>query len=265
MDQTKEREAFDFEVAREPIFVQGREVKGKKAIVRADNGAPVLGIVSGKYEVIKHRDVIEGFREALKGDNFGSFNERISLTKNGAHLFATYRFEDQRVEVKKGDFTSFQFIVKNSYDGTNTLQISLGAYRLVCSNGMVIGNRFFGYSQRHIGTKVGVDVSVLKESIGELAETFKGTLPTMQKMVETHFSETATFRGEAFEPEHTKLPEYLCKEAYDQFVVGQDGSVWGYLNAYTHAITHSMKRNSPQTQIEYGRKAWALALEKLEV
>lgn len=44
-----------------------------------------------------------------------------------------------------------EVIVTNSHDGTSAFQIRGGIYRLVCSNGLVIGNDAFNHSVRHAG------------------------------------------------------------------------------------------------------------------
>ncbi len=151
-----------------------------------------------------------------------------------------------------------QFIVKNSYDGTNTLQIALGAFRLVCTNGMVIGKRFFGYSQRHIGSQIGIDANLLKGKVGQLADQFQNAIPTMQAMVTTPIID-GSVRYEGID----KLPDYIVKTAGEEYAKAGK-NVWDFYNALTFAITHHMRRNSPQKQIEYGRIAWEIALTNLE-
>lgn len=254
-------EKFDFQVAKEPIFVLGSEVGGKKAIVRQDTGK-VLGIVSDKYEVIEHGAVIDGFRQAL-GEST-AFGEKISITKGGAHLFATYTLKHRTVEVKKGDIVGFQFTVKNSYDGTNMLQLTLGAMRLVCLNGMVMSRRFFGYSQRHYGENAGMaSQEAIGEAIASLALQFDKQVPFMQAMAARELDKsTHVLRGALFESskEELNLPEYLCTAAFDEYAKAGDGSLWGYYNAITFAITHNMRRESPQAQLQYGRIAWERAV-----
>lgn len=44
-----------------------------------------------------------------------------------------------------------QLIVSNSYDGTSAIHFTLGYFRLVCSNGLMVGNTYEQVSIRHIG------------------------------------------------------------------------------------------------------------------
>lgn len=226
------------------------EVSGRRAVERLDT-RQVLGIVSDKYEIITHEEVIRGFREALGGTDF---SEKISLTRNGAHMWATYTLKNHTLEVVKGDVVGLQFTAKNSYDGMTALQFSLGALRLVCLNGMVMGNRFFSYQQRHFGKDVHVDIETLTEKIGILAEKFEKQLPMMQLMTKAPYTGDFTEEGLA-----KRLPAYLIEAAVEEFKKGGDQSNWGFYNALTHAITHHMRRESPEAQLRYGRNAWQLA------
>jgi hypothetical protein len=44
-----------------------------------------------------------------------------------------------------------EIVLVNSYDGSSCLKIMIGIFRLVCSNGMIVGKTFGEYSVRHVG------------------------------------------------------------------------------------------------------------------
>lgn len=251
---------YDFPVALQPVYTREHtvlppsEIPNRLAVVRTDTGMP-LGIVSKNYRLLNHKDVVEGFRKALDSSR-QSYEEKIKIERNGAFLFATYKFATEQIEVRPGDFVSLQFIAKNSYDGGSSLQIALGAFRLVCSNGMVIGKQFFSFAQRHIGKLGGLDHNHLVERIGFLTNQFRGTLPVMEQMT----GHGLRHKGpEIFEPKALNLPKYLCEEAMNRYATESDNTSWGFYNSLTAAITHNMKKESPARQLEYGQRAWALA------
>lgn len=266
------KNSHDFEVALQPITtlnpVAGGDdtIKGRKAVIRQDNGV-CLGILSDNYTLLKHADVIDAFRKALAAYDF---EEKIQLAKDGAQLFATYKLNAIKIEVRKDDLVSLQFVVKNSYDGSSTLQIMLGAYRLVCSNGMIVGKNFFNFSQKHVGGSSDIKVEALQERIFKLIENFNNVLPRLQEM-----SRTDLFDGDAQDitPEDIKgvfskdrvkgMPAYLLEVAREEFTRAEDWSVWGYYNALTYAISHAMKKESPVAMLNYGKVAWGAALKHL--
>lgn len=248
---------FNFPVQLQPILTKNpipglsEEIGGRKAVVRQDTGN-VLGIVSDKYELLEHKDVIESFRAALNGMDY---QEKIQLDRNGGVMFAKYKLNAVQVEVKKGDLVALQFIVKNSYDGTNALQIRLGAYRLVCSNGMVIGKDYFTYSQKHIGKNI--DIKALSDKIAMLSESFQGTLPVMQEMSRREISDISI--DAMFSIKTTKLPQYVVDLAREEYLKENDKTVWGYYNSLTSIISHNLKKDGPEVCLRYGKIAWERA------
>lgn len=52
-----------------------------------------------------------------------------------------------------GELLKPEIVIVNSYDGSSRLQVYVGIYRLICSNGLVIATKEFGqFSVRHMGT-----------------------------------------------------------------------------------------------------------------
>lgn len=262
-----EKNKYDFPVELAPIFAKTalnlheangyREIKNRVAVVRTDSN-DALGIVSTKYELLKHEDVVNGFRKALADERF---NETIKVAKNGAQLYATYSLPEHTVEIRPNDHVSLQFIVKNSYDGTNALHIILGAFRVVCTNGMIIGKRFSAFTQKHIGSDAEtVDAGKLKAKVETITAQFQKTLPMMQTMAATPATADP---DELFNPKQLHIPKYLTTLAAGEYTTAGDKSLWGFYNALTWAITHHMKRESPATEIQYLAAAWSEATKGL--
>lgn len=236
------------------------EAPKRFAVQRQDN-RDVLGVVTDKYRLLPHAVVVDGFRKALEKGGY-RFEERIQVTKGGAHMFATYSFPELTIRVGKDDEIALQFTVKNSYDGGTSLNIVLGAFRLVCSNGMIIGKRFLGFKWRHTGDVENINVEQLEGKVKVLAASFQDSLPAMQAMAATRVSEEQL--KALFDTDTSPLPEYLVKEAAASFSRERDKSWWGAYNAMTYAITHRMRRESPQAAINYGRIAWEVARKGAE-
>ncbi|HKZ45539.1 MAG TPA: DUF932 domain-containing protein [archaeon] len=248
---------YNFPVELQPVMTlnptKGSDIiGGRLAVVRQDNGA-TLGIVSDKYELLRHGQVIDAFRNALSNVNH---EEKIQIANEGSSLFATYKLPGKTIEVRKGDLVSLQFVVKNSYNGTNALQIMLGAFRLVCTNGMTIGRQFFSFSQKHIGSNGGVSIEIIKEKVEFLTDQFSKVLPYMQEMSRHELSNSSE---ELFNLENEPLPKYLVNVARELYEKDKDYTRWGFYNGLTNAITHSMKHESPAAALNYGKLAWELA------
>jgi len=252
---------YDFPVEFHPIKTTqtslhnpGFVIPGKLAVVRTDTNTP-LAIVSDKYSFIEHSKVVDGFRSAL-GDTYSE--EKISLQKDGARLFLKYTMKIQD-EVKTGDLVGMQLLAKNSYDGSSQLQLSLGAIRLVCQNGMVINKSIVEFSQKHIGHSYTLDRGEVEEKISLLVTNFKKIMPVMQTMTVTKVNRAA---DEMFTPENLKLPAYIVASAKEEYLREGDDTQWGFYNSLTYAITHKMRKESPGLSEHYGNIAWDLATTK---
>ncbi|MFA6089669.1 MAG: DUF932 domain-containing protein [Candidatus Woesearchaeota archaeon] len=244
---------YKFPVSVVPLTAGKIVIDNKFAIVREDTSESI-GLVSDSYGLLKHSTVIDNVRELLGKQ---AYKEKVEVQRNGALLFATYTFPNQQIEVKKGDYVAMQMIVKNSYDGSQAFQIMLGALRLVCTNGMVMGKQFFGFMQKHYSNSGNIDSAQLKERFGGLSLDFKKTLPLMQIMTKKNLPEnTDAFRNTI---KDKVFPQYVAEKAEENFKK-EDKTVWGYYNALTATITHTPKKDLPDTRIEFTRRAWESAI-----
>ncbi len=245
---------YDFPVRTEPLFAGELAIPNKIAVIREDTNEP-LGIVSKHYGLLEHKEVVNSFRNILKGQKV---EEKIELQKNGARLFVTYTFPNSEMKIAKEDLVTMRLIAINSYDSSSSFRIMLGAFRLVCSNGMIIGRHFFKYNQRHFVDNIQIDTSELKENLTLLTSKFKNSLPIMQKMFDTKLSQNITNIIEN-EVKNKNLSKYLGEEAKKYYEKNSDYSVWGYYNALTYSITHEMKKDKPTARNYYLQKAWESA------
>ena len=112
------------------------ENTGHKFIVREDNGK-VLSCMTNDYKLVTNETVIK-YASPIIEKSGGKVKEVKSLS-NGAKSIMTWNFPKEKVNIGKNDDLTPEIIIKNSYDGTVGLNILAGAFRLVCSNGLVIG------------------------------------------------------------------------------------------------------------------------------
>lgn len=247
----KTKKSYDFPVSLAEVKTNNIIIPNKLAVIREDTQQPI-GLVSNQYSLVKHSDAIDCFRDALKGNEY---EEKIELTKNGAQLFGLYTLNSVQIQVDKNDLVALQLIIKNSYDGTKSLQLVLGAFRLVCSNGMIIGKELFNFSQKHFSSNL-PEISNLKDNVSKMVNTFKDTLPLMQKMNKTSLK----INEDLFNNKKVGIPQYLLKEAKEEYKNKDMNTIWGYYNSLTYAISHKMKKETPNTQFYYLERAWEKSL-----
>jgi len=64
----------------------------------------------------------------------------------------------------------FSLMLSNSHDRGSAFQLSMGVYRLVCSNGLIIGSDKFNFSHKHIGFDSTAFLADVKEVVTHTAE-----------------------------------------------------------------------------------------------
>ena len=61
------------------------------------------------------------------------------------------RFQSRELNLRGIADSVPEIVIVNSYDGSTSLQIKIGIFRLVCANGLIIGNTYAQQSLRHAG------------------------------------------------------------------------------------------------------------------
>jgi len=127
-----------------------KQADGFKAIVDSETGK-VFSIVSKDYRLIRHEAAIEEIEAAIHQTNgLGPYEARTAFYNDGGRIRRVYRFVGVSYEVKPGDFVNPELRLLNSYDLAWPLVVDLGAYRQICSNGLVIGTIFLQLRKRHV-------------------------------------------------------------------------------------------------------------------
>ena len=130
------------------------ENTGHKFIVREDNGK-VLSCMTNDYKLVTNETVLK-YASPIIEKSGGKVKEVKSLN-NGAKSIMTWNFPKEKVNIGKNDDLTPEIIIKNSYDGTVGLNILAGAFRLICSNGLVIGIIAENYKNKHSVYNVALD------------------------------------------------------------------------------------------------------------
>lgn len=104
---------------------------------------------SNKYAFIPTIEVIDalgkhGFTPAKVSEN------RTRIADKAGYARHLVRFRNSDVIPQRGDLIP-EIVLTNSHDGSSAFQISAGLYRLVCSNGLTVGNDQMTVRQRHSG------------------------------------------------------------------------------------------------------------------
>jgi len=225
-----------FPVKEVPAILQDSHLSTEHKFIVREDTEQVLSCMSNEYKLVTNQEVFEKSSEVIK-----EFEGTLTETKifgNGARARWRYRFP-QTIKVGEDDMHP-EIIMGNSYDGTSQVYMMMGAYRLICSNGMIIGVTFGKFNNRHSVYNPNVKQldTVLPDMIRTAITAIENDLPELQN-IKLNPSDVSKI-VELF-PEHSieNLVQYLLTNKPDTY--------WDLLNACTWMSTHILNRKTEAT------------------
>lgn len=214
--------------------------KQHKAIVDERTGK-VFSIVSKDYKVIRHEAAIVKVEEAINQvKDLRKYNIRTFFYNEGGRMLREYTFEGPKVAIQPGDLVKPTLYLRNSYDLSWPLEVYLGALRLACKNGLVIGVKFFKFRTRHIQA---IENLPLKYEIATALKRFSKQADVWKKWTEIRLTRR----------DHDNVMEIMAigdramediRDRMNQQSRGWDPkgfpiiSLWVFFNILTWYITH---------------------------
>ena len=108
---------------------------GHKFIVREDTG-DILSCMSDNYKLITNKQIIEAANPVIKKS--GGKLKEVNVFGKGEKLHMNWHFPNHLVKLSNKDEMTPEIVIDNSYNGTVGVNIIAGAFRIICSNGLVI-------------------------------------------------------------------------------------------------------------------------------
>jgi len=124
--------------------------------------------LSNKYVFVPTMDILDNFqREGW---------DVASVKQTGRGIQSLHEIRLRNGELPKVGDTLVEAIIRNSHNGTSTLSVGAGLYRLVCSNGLTVPTSTAeSFKVRHQKFEL--------DDVKRLTESFAGRLPVIEKSV----------------------------------------------------------------------------------
>jgi hypothetical protein len=243
-EQSIQRNPIFPPVAEQPVnWGQGDRVYSAgryKAIVNPDTGK-LFCIVSSNYKLIRHEDAIEEIERALApSTELGDFEVTTGFFNDGGRMRRTYRFPVVSFEIAEGDLVNPELHLFNSYDISWPLAVYLGAFRLVCTNGLVVGEDLLRLRKRHV---YGLERLELEQEVSSALKRMRTQITQWQGWTNRQLSresyqtimETMEFGRRASEAIMDRIAEEATGRESDGF---PRVSLWAFYNVLAWYITH---------------------------
>jgi len=247
-----------FPVKEVPAITSGADSElletGYKFIIREDTG-DILSCMTDEYKLVTNETVLKHANPII--EKSGGKVKEVRMFANGAKTTLKWHFPNEKVNIGKNEDLTPEIIINNSYNGTSGLNILAGAFRLVCTNGMIIGVVSQNYKNKHSVYNIALNdiESVIRETVEKTKLIFTDEFPILQenKISEKHIVKFLKM-----------FPMQANQIVTMALIANKPKTFWDLFNVGTNVLTHHMSRNSESTHtLEnslYGTmKKWALS------
>ena len=217
-----------------------------KAIVR-DDSRQVLAVHGADYKLIPNKELFGLYHDAIlsAGLNRTDMTVQDALSHNGAKAYREYIFPAHQVQIGttndgSPDLVNLKITAANSYDGSTAFRSLVGGFRLICSNGMVIGVTLQNVYGRHTQ---GLDIEYQVRKINTALDIYLKQAKDWTLWRETTISDsTAESVFKSFPNSNDRLVKLLI-EQYQAYVAEIGHNYWAIYNTLTWYSTHAKRRN----------------------
>lgn len=242
---------YDFQVVQRPLRYSPDEggvvstVPDKKVLINYESGE-VLSIVSDRYEITHHKEVIDVF-DAIEGIT----REDIHLSEDGGVMFAKYNLPNHGTDehvVTVGQTVKFSLRVFNSYNLITSRGCELIAHNLICNNGMVVPKHVATIAFRHMNndgmSRLGSRIGEYSNDMSSIVQTWKDWL-TIRPSANCISDFVVGMQLGTEEIQNEMTQEMLSKS-----------NLWEVYNVMTYYITHQMVNRGKNKIANQRKKAY---------
>jgi hypothetical protein len=213
--------------------------------------------VSDIYGLRFHEEVIYAVLETVgEVPEFGTPEYDIVLPKiaEGGKMRMKVRFPEVDYQIREGDVVNPEISVFNSYDLGWKLRGLFGAYRLICSNGLVIGETWAQFAKRHLDSLL---VSELVESVRGGMVQFSVQTEQWRKWAELQINENAYANlweelpfSEKEQEKIKELPEEGTRMLLPDALRQGELTLWNFNSVVTQFVTHEIESDLRRADVE---------------
>ena len=209
---------------------------GYKFIVREDNNK-VLSCMTNEYKLVTNKEIIDTAAPLM--NKHRAILEESTVLADGQKSVWKWRIPHMTIKVAENDLLNPEIIIKNSYDGSLQVHIMAGAFRIVCSNGLVIGVTLGQKNYKHSVNNKNLDF--LDEAIDNTIDYSLSVGKEFELLAETKLDEKHIIKLVEMFP--SQMSQFLV----EYLVARKPQNYWDLLNAGTFLATHKMRREYQST------------------
>lgn len=237
-------------------------VPGRKAVVRTDT-REVLNIVSKKYPLVPHIEVFGAMDEAIAAVGVPVLDRKVTTAYSGGYAKTIWTLDREMLidDARFKDAMKVTIHARNSYNYSSLVGLEMGAFRLICSNGAMIGKLLASARKRHVPS---IKVPELIKQIASVLDQVEKINAMFNSWHQVEYSRDRFTQWLAKKP----LPKAGRQEIIDYFQAQPDRvraggepvyTGWEAFNALTWFATHRVKSRRDDTRLLAEEKVLELA------
>ena len=240
-----------FNVVSSPAFYLGKQIPNKKVLYRNDT-QEYLNLVSSKYRVVEHHQMIDTLRDIIEASNLNTngIQEEITIDTKGSKCFVKYTLPSHKIITPDQDTADLTFLGVNSFDGTFAFYLSVGARQSACMNGQVFTSGAATlYKSRHCpALSLDKGSELLQNGVNVLDnENHKWHIWSKTSLEDPRdaynmFAKAAGFRNLTdylSSEKSSKAFDYMRKQYYEIYRPRLGTNYWAVYNSLTDWSTHA--------------------------
>ena len=144
------------------------QIRNSSPLVFAD--APTNPDVSNRYLFVNTETIIDDLEKLgwLPVQAAQRKSRKVGSTIFSKHMVA-FQNPDIKITSEDGDHAYPRILLSNSHDGMQAFKFSVGIFRLVCSNGLVVADeQFSDFKIKHKGYTFGELRKVVRQAVADL-------------------------------------------------------------------------------------------------
>jgi len=211
-----------------------------KAII--DDEGNIISIVGQGYNVVQNGDIIPDYERAIYRSQLDTTDMKrdIQQSHGGARTVCTYTFPAHTIEVREGDAMELKISVLNSYDGSWKFMSLVGALRLACLNGQVIGDYFSSFYGKHTRS---LDTDVAVEKLEHSLDVYMENAELWKQYPTTAVSELQAYNVFLNLAGESKVLLELLQTTHALYVEEVGSNLWALFNTLTDWSSHAKFKN----------------------
>ena len=211
---------------------------GYKFIVREDNNH-VLSCVTNEYKLVTNQEVMDKALPIIE-KNHGTIDE-VKTFAQGARTNWVFKFRKNPITIE-GEKLFPQLNIRNSYDASTQVDVLGGAFRLVCSNGLVIGRILGHKSARH-------SIWNPKLQNGHIGELVEETIDNMETVLNNEFPKLMASKVKQKDIVNVMqmFPTTQIEHMVRYLTTNKPKTHWDLFNAATWVLSHVSNREHETT------------------